>query len=74
MLAIDTPRHRVQRRFRDRVVDVGIAEQNMVGVAAGMTNSGLVPFVLSASCFLTARAMEQIKADVAYANATPMYY
>ncbi|MEZ5077265.1 MAG: transketolase C-terminal domain-containing protein [Solirubrobacterales bacterium] len=56
-------------RFPERVFDVGIAEQNMVGVAAGLTNAGRVPFVHSASCFLTARAMEQIKADVAYANA-----
>ncbi len=55
-------------RFPNRVIDVGIAEQNMVGVAAGIASTGRVPFVHSASCFLTARAMEQIKIDVAYNN------
>lgn len=55
-----------QRAYPDRVVNVGIAEQNMVGVAAGLANGGFVPFVCSASPFLTGRALEQIKADVAY--------
>ena len=40
----------------------------MVGVAAGLANGGRIPFVSAASCFLTARALEQIKADVAYSN------
>ena len=53
----------------DRVVNVGIAEQNMVSVAAGLANGGLIPFVCAASCFLTARALEQIKVDAAYSNA-----
>jgi transketolase len=56
-------------RFPDRLINVGIAEQNLVGVAAGLANAGKIPFVCSASCFLTARALEQIKADVAYSNA-----
>src|SRR3546814_10012029 len=38
----------------------------MVGVGAGLANGGKIPFVSGASCFLTARAMEQIKADCAY--------
>jgi len=54
--------------FPDRLINVGIAEQNMVGVAAGLANGGFVPFVCAASPFLTGRAMEQIKADVAYNN------
>jgi transketolase len=58
-----------QRRFPDRLVNVGIAEQLMVGVAAGLANAGKKPFVSGASCFLTARAMEQIKVDLAYTNA-----
>ena len=41
----------------------------MVGVGAGLANGGKIPFVSAASCFLTARALEQIKADVAYTNA-----
>ncbi|MBO0903001.1 transketolase family protein [Jiella sp. MQZ13P-4] len=52
--------------FPDRLVNVGIAEQNMVGVGAGLANAGLVPFVCSASPFLTGRAMEQVKVDAAY--------
>jgi transketolase len=55
--------------FPNRVIDVGIAEQNMVGVAAGIANAGRIPFVHSAACFLTARALEQIKIDIAYNNA-----
>ena len=56
-------------RFPDRLVNVGIAEQNMVGVGAGLANGGKIPFVSGAACFLTARALEQIKADIAYSNA-----
>nr|WP_315232515.1 transketolase C-terminal domain-containing protein [uncultured Albidiferax sp.] len=57
-----------KREFPDRLVNVGIAEQNMVGVAAGLANGGFLPFVCAASPFLTGRALEQIKADVAYSN------
>jgi transketolase len=57
------------KKFPERLVNVGIAEQNMVGVAAGLANGGRLPFVCAASCFLTARALEQIKADLAYSNA-----
>lgn len=53
-------------KFPDRLVNVGIAEQNMVGVGAGLANGGKIPFVCAASPFLTGRALEQIKADVAY--------
>jgi len=55
-----------RNEFPDRLVNVGIAEQNMVGVAAGLANGGFVPFVSCAGPFLTGRALEQIKADVAY--------
>lgn len=57
-----------QERFPDRLVNVGIAEQDMVGVGAGLANGGKVPFVSAAACFLTARAMEQIKVDAAYSR------
>jgi len=60
---------RFRDRFPDRLVNVGIAEQNMIGVGAGLANGGKVPFVSGASCFLTARAMEQIKVDCAYSRA-----
>lgn len=55
--------------FPNRVINVGIAEQDMVGVAAGLANSGFVPFVCGAAPFLTGRALEQIKVDVAYSAA-----
>ena len=55
-----------QKEFPDRLINVGIAEQNMVGVAAGLANGGFIPFVCCASPFLTGRALEQIKADIAY--------
>jgi transketolase len=57
-----------EERFPDRLVNVGIAEQDMVGVGAGLANGGKVPFVSAAACFLTARAMEQIKVDAAYSQ------
>jgi transketolase len=57
------------KRWPERLVNVGIAEQNMIGVAAGLANSGKIPFVCGAACFLTGRALEQVKADLAYARA-----
>lgn len=56
-------------RFPERFVNVGIAEQNMVGVGAGLANAGMIPYVCGASCFLTARAMEQVKVDLGYSKA-----
>jgi transketolase len=55
-------------QFPTRFVNVGIAEQNMVGVGAGLANGGMVPYVCGASCFLTARAMEQVKVDLGYSK------
>jgi transketolase len=57
-----------RRRFPDRLVNVGIAEQNLVGVSAGLASAGKVVFTCGASCFLTGRALEQIKADLAYSR------
>jgi transketolase len=58
-----------KEKFPDRFVNVGIAEQNMVGVGAGLANGGMIPYVCGAACFLTARAMEQVKVDLAYSKA-----
>ncbi len=55
-------------KFPERFVNVGIAEQNMVGVGAGLANGGMIPYVCGAGCFLTARAMEQVKVDLAYSR------
>lgn len=57
-----------RKEFPERVINVGIAEQNMVGVAAGLANGGFIPFVCAAGPFITGRALEQIKADVVYSN------
>lgn len=57
------------KEFPDRFFDVGIAEQNMVGIAAGMAKAGLVPFISTMSAFATMRVADQIHADVCYQNA-----
>jgi len=54
--------------FPGRLINVGIAEQDLVGVGAGLANAGLIPFVCAAAPFLTGRATEQVKADVAYSQ------
>lgn len=54
--------------FPDRFINVGIAEQNMLGVGCGLAAGGMQPYVAGASCFLTARALEQIKVDLGYSN------
>jgi transketolase len=59
----------VKKVFPDRVVNVGIAEQDLVSVGAGLANGGLIPFIAAASPFLTGRALEQIKVDAAYSRA-----
>ncbi len=51
-----------------QIVELGIAEQNLVGVAAGLASTGKTVFAVSPACFLTARALEQIKNDVAYSD------
>lgn len=52
----------------EQFVETGIAEQNIVGMAAGLAHSGKKPFVASPACFLSMRSIEQIKVDVAYSN------
>ena len=55
-------------KFPDQIVEVGIAEQNLVAVAAGLAAAGKKVFAVSPACFLTARALEQIKNDVCYSD------
>ncbi|WP_426452485.1 transketolase family protein [Paenibacillus sp. S-38] len=52
--------------YPEQFVEVGIAEQNIVGISAGLAHSGKKPFVTSPACFLSMRSIEQIKVDVAY--------
>jgi transketolase len=56
------------KNFPAQIVEVGIAEQNLVGVAAGLASAGKKVFAVSPACFLTARSFEQIKNDVAYSD------
>lgn len=56
------------KEFPKQIVEVGIAEQNLVGVAAGLASCGKKVFAVSPACFLTARSLEQIKNDICYSN------
>ena len=49
-------------------VEVGIAEQNLVSISAGLAACGKKPFAVSPACFLSTRSMEQVKVDVAYSG------
>jgi len=55
-------------RLPDQIVEVGVAEQNLVGIAAGLASAGKIVYAVSPACFLTARALEQIKNDVCYSD------
>lgn len=52
----------------DQFMNCGIAEQNMVGVAAGLAKAGFRPFVYGLSAFVPIRVLEQIKIDICYEN------
>jgi len=54
--------------YPEQIVEVGIAEQNLVGLSAGLASAGKKVFAVSPSCFLTARSFEQIKNDVCYSD------
>jgi transketolase len=56
------------QKYPKQIVEIGIAEQNLVGVAAGLASTGKKVFAVSPASFLTARALEQIKNDVAYSD------
>jgi len=56
------------KKFPGQFVEAGIAEQNAVGIAAGLAAVGKTVFVAGPACFLAARSYEQIKIDAAYNN------
>ncbi len=56
------------QKYPQRFVEIGIAEQNEVGVAAGLALMGKIPFVCAPGAFLSARAVEQVKVDVSYSE------
>lgn len=55
-------------RFPHQAVEIGIAEQNLVSIAAGMAKCGKKAYVASPACFLSTRSYEQAKVDVAYSD------
>jgi len=57
-----------KRNHPDRFIDVGIAEQNCMSVAAGLAYEGAIPMVVGMGMFLTMRAFEQCRTDIGYPN------
>jgi transketolase len=54
--------------FPERVINTGIAEQNLMGIAAGLAASGIIPVTGNAAPFLISRSNEQLKVDISYSN------
>lgn len=54
--------------FPDQSIEVGIAEQNLVSIAAGLAKAGKKPYAASPACFISTRSYEQAKVDCAYSN------
>lgn len=61
-----TQSYRFAERYPDRFYQVGIAEQNMMGIAAGMATTGWTPFVSTFAVFATKRACDQVRVSIAY--------
>lgn len=55
-------------RFPERFIEVGIAEQNMTGIAAGLAAMGKIPFLATYGAFATCRAADQVRVTVAYSD------
>ena len=70
VLAADTAEssraHYFQEKFPERFIQVGVAEQNLTGVAAGLAYDGKVPYAVTYAAFLVGRAWEPIRTTVAY--------
>ena len=56
------------KEFPNRFFDVGIAEQNMMGVAAGMATTGFIPYVSTFAVFASGRAYDQVRNSICYPN------
>jgi transketolase len=59
---------RIAARYPDRVINAGIREATMIGMAAGLSKEGMLPFVYSLVPFVTMRCLEQIRVDLCYNN------
>ena len=68
-LAESTRAHLFQASYPERFVECGVAEQNMMGVAAGLALAGKIPFVSSYAVFVPGRCWDQLRVSVCYANA-----
>lgn len=58
----------LREEFPDRAIDVGIAEQNMAGIAAGMASYGMIPIINTFAAFATRRICDQIAVSICYSN------
>lgn len=65
-LAKSTKTSLFAKKFPDRFIDVGIAEQNMMGIAAGLSTFGKIPYVSTFAAFATGRVYDQIRCSIAY--------
>ena len=68
-LSKSTKTNDFKNQFKDRFFNVGIAEQNLIGIAAGLANVGLIPFASTFAVFATGRAFEVIRNSVCYPKA-----
>lgn len=57
-----------KNKFPERFINVGIAEQNLYGIAAGLAKGGFIPFASSFSVFASLRALDQVHTDICYQN------
>src|SRR5580693_4719825 len=67
-LSKSTYTHFFAKEFPDRFVECGIAEANMIAIAAGLASSGKIPFAASFSCFAMNKGFEQLRVTVAFPN------
>lgn len=56
------------KKFPDRFIDVGIAEQNLMGISAGLAAYGKIPYVSTFAVFAAGRAYDQVRTSICYAN------
>ena len=57
-----------QTKYPNRFIDTGIAEQDVVGISAGLAYDGNIPFIIGMMPFMSMRALEQVRTDVCYPN------
>ena len=57
-----------QSKYPNRFIDTGIAEQDVVGISAGLAYEGNIPFIIGMMPFMSMRALEQVRTDVCYPN------